>query len=194
MSAVLVSPSQAASRIAEAFRREPHCRVQVQEQRAFKDDRWLCLGTISLPPNTPDNEDEQRDAALTSAAFEWQLPGVDAVESELASLLGVKQGDNDYPKIARALDQTASIAVRAGLLHPVFDPAAIEEMPFRRATTVVADTSGVLQGALDFVVRHLHPAARVKIPAIISRRLSDSGKSQRQPAHRGAVMSLRDRL
>lgn len=167
MSAVLVSPDQAASRIAEAFRREPHCRVQVQEQRAFKDDRWLCLGTVSLPPNTPDNEDEQRDAALTSAAFEWQLPGVDAVESELASLLGVKQGDNDYPKIARALDQTASIAVRAGLLHPVFDPAAIEEMPFRRTTTVVADTSGVLQGALDFVVRHLHPAARVKIPAIV---------------------------
>ena len=149
------------------FRREPHCRVQVQEQRAFKDDRWLCLGTVSLPPNTPDNEDEQRDAALTSAAFEWQLPGVDAVESELASLLGVRRGDNDYPKIARALDQTASIAVRAGLLHPVFDPAAIEEMPFRRATTVVADTSGVLQGALDFVVRHLHPAARVKIPAIV---------------------------
>ena len=167
MSAVLVSPNQAASRIAEVFRREPHCRVQVQEQRAFKDDRWLCLGTVSLPPNTPDNEDEQRDAALTSAAFEWQLPGVDAVESELASLLGVRRGDNDYPKIARALDQTASIAVRAGLLHPVFDPAAIEEMPFRRATTVVADTSGVLQGALDFVVRHLHPAARVKIPAIV---------------------------
>jgi len=167
MNAVLVSPDQAASRIAKAFRREPHCRVQVQEQRAFKNDRWLCLGTVSLPPNALDNEDEQRDAALTSTAFEWRLPGVDTVESGLASLLEVKQGDNDYSKIARALDQTASIAVRAGLLHPVFDPAVIEEMPFRRATTVVADTSGVLQGALDFVVRHLHPAARVKIPAIV---------------------------
>ena len=167
MNAVLVSPDQAASRIAEAFRREPRCRVQVQEQRAFKDDGWLCLGTVSLPPNAPDNEDEQRDATLASAAFEWRLPGVDTVESELASLLEVKQEDNDYSKIARALDQIASIAVRAGLLHPVFDPAAIEEMPFRRATTVVADTSGVLQGALDFVVRHLHPAARVKIPAIV---------------------------
>ena len=167
MNAVLVSPDQAASRIAKAFRREPHCHVQVQEQRAFKNDRWLCLGTVSQPPNALDNEDEQRDAALTSTAFEWRLPGVDTVESGLASLLEVKQGDNDYSKIARALDQTASIAVRAGLLHPVFDPAAIEEMPFRRATTVVADTSGVLQGALDFVVRHLHPAARVKIPAIV---------------------------
>ena len=39
-------------------------------------------------------------------------------------------------------------------------------MPYRRSVTVVADTSGVLQGALDFVVRHL-PIARIKIPAIV---------------------------
>ena len=167
MNAVLVSPNQAASRIVEAFRREPYCRVHVQEQRAFKDDRWLCLGTVSLSPNTLGHEDEQHDAALASTAFEWRLPDAGRVESELASLLGVTQGDDDYSKIVRALDQTASIAVRAGLLYPVFDPATIEEMPFRRTTTVVSDTSGVLQGALDFVVRHLHPAARVKIPAIV---------------------------
>ena len=171
MNAILISPDQAASRIVEAFRREPYCRVHVQEQRAFKDDhkddRWLCLGTVSLSPNTLGDEDEQHDAALASTAFEWQLPDTDTVECELASLLGVKQGDNNYSKITRALDQAASIAVRAGLLYPVFDPAAIEEMPFRRATTVVSDTSGVLQGALDFVVRHLHPTARVKIPAIV---------------------------
>ena len=171
MNAVLVSPNQAASRIVEAFRREPYCRVQVQEQGAFKDDQWLCLGTISLSPNTLGHEDEQHDAALASTAFEWRLPDAGKVELELASLLGVTQGDGDYPKISRkisrALDQAASIAVRAGLQYPVFDPAAIEEMPFRRTTTVVSDTSGVLQGALDFVVRFLHPAARVKIPAIV---------------------------
>jgi hypothetical protein len=40
-------------------------------------------------------------------------------------------------------------------------------MPFRRSTTVVADTSGAIQGALDFVSRYLHPAARVKVPAIV---------------------------
>ena len=166
MTAVLVSPVEAASRIVDAFKSESPCRVQVQEQRAFKNDQWLCLGTISLPPNTLGEED-QRNAALASANFEWQLPDAGAVESELASLLEVRPADNDYSKIARALDQTASIAVRAGLLHPVFDPSAVEEMPFRRATTVVSDTSGILQGALDFVVRHLHPAARVKIPAIV---------------------------
>ena len=172
MTAVLVSPDQAVSRIAEAFRSKRPCRVYVQEQRAFKD-QWLWLGDVSLPPNTTNDEDEQQGAALASTAFEWRLPDAGKVKSELAVLLEVKQGDNDS-KVVRALDQTASIAVRAGLLHPVFDPVAIEEMPFRRATTVVSDTSGVLQGALDFVVRHLHPAARVKIPAIVQMELVNS--------------------
>ena len=164
MTAVLVSPSQAASRITDAFRSESPCRVQVQEQRAFKDDQWLGLGDVSLPLDVLDGDGERRDAELASAAFEWQLPNMDTVKSELASLLEVKRDDDRIP---RALDQTAAIAVRTGLLHPVFDPDAVEEMPFRRTTTVVSDTSGVLQGALDFVVRHLHPAARVKIPTIV---------------------------
>lgn len=166
MTAVLVSPDHAASPIAEAFRREPCCRLLVQEQRAFNNG-WLCLGTVWPLPNASDSKDEQPDVVLSSAAFQWRAPDAGEVESELASLLAVKEGSNDYSKIARALDQTASIAIRTGLLHPVFDPAAIEEMPFRCATTVVSDTSGVLQGALDFVVRYLHPAARVKIPAIV---------------------------
>ena len=163
MTAVLVSPVEAASRIAEAFKSESPCRVQVQEQRAFKDDQWLGLGAVSLL-DARDGDGERREAALASAAFEWQLPSVDTVKAELAPLLEVKPDDDRIP---RALDQTAAIAVRTGLLHPVFDPAGVEEMPFRRATTVVSDTSGVLQGALDFVVRHLHPAARVKIPAVV---------------------------
>ena len=201
MNAVLVSPNQAASRIAEAFRREPNCRMHVQEQRAFKKDQWLCLGAVSLSPNTLDDGDEQRDAALASTAFEWRLPDAEKVVSQLAPLLEVKQGDNDYSKIARALDQTASIAVRAGLLHPVFDPAAIEEMPFRRSTTVVSDTSGVLQGALDFVVRHLHPAARVKIPAIVqmefvnfSDRFFEIRRSNEAKAHRNRDGKSRSKL
>ena len=174
MTAVLVSQNRAASRIAQEFRRKRRCRVHVQEQRAFKG-QWLCLGDVSLPHGAPsDNESEQGDAALESTAFEWQLPHVDAVKSELASLLEVSSRDNDYSRIARALDQTAAIVVRAGLLHPVIDPDAIEEMPFRHATTVVADTSGVLQGALDFVVQYLHPVTRVKIPAIVQMEIVNS--------------------
>lgn len=165
MTAELISPNHAAAMIAEAFREKRCCQIHVQEQRAFKE-RWLCLGTINLSPGTPD-EDSELTAALTTAAFEWRLPSPDVMESKLASLLEIKPNDNDYHKIARALDQMAAIGVRSGLLHPTFDPDAVEGMPFRRIVTIVSDTSGVLQGALDFVVRYLHPAARVKIPSIV---------------------------
>ena len=170
MSVELVSPNQAASRIVEAFGHESRCRVAVQEERAFEEDKWLDLGTISLPPKPRGisvGTDGPLEAITTSTAFEWQLPDAEGVASEAASLLGVAEGEDDYAKVSRILDQAASIAVRVGLLHPQFDPAAIEEMPFRRATTVVSDTSGVLQGGLDFVVSYLQPRARVKIPAIV---------------------------
>lgn len=162
----LVSQDQAASRIAAAFKRGPCCQVCVQEQRAFKDDEWLTLGTISLPSSQIDDEGDAATAGV--AAFTWNVAGVDSVKSALAKLLyaGQDQAKQDHSKIASALNQIAAIGVRAGLVHPAFDPAAIEEMPRRGVTTVVSDTSGVLQGALDFVVRYLYPAIRVKIPAI----------------------------
>ena len=162
----LVSQDQAAYRIAAAFKRGPCCQVCVQEQRAFKDNEWLPLGTISLSSSQIDDEG---DAAMAGvAAFTWKVANADSVKSALAKLLDVSQDQarQDRSKIASTLNQIAAIGVRAGLIHPAFDPAAIEEMPRRGATTVVSDTSGVLQGALDFVVRYLYPATRVKVPAI----------------------------
>ena len=100
---------------------------------------------------------------LGNGAFDWRLPGATESRSKLSECLGLEKGNDN---VGRALSDIVSIGVRTGLLHPVFDPASLEEMPFRRSTTVVADTSGVLQGALDFVVRHL-PKARVKVPAIV---------------------------
>ena len=166
----LISQDQAAYRIAAAFQRGPCCQVCVQEQRAFKDNEWLPLGTISLPASQIDEGDA---ATARVAAFTWNVAGADSVKSALAELLDVSQDQarqdqakQDHSKIASAMGQIAAIGVRTGLVHPAFDPAAIEEMPRRGVTTVVSDTSGVLQGALDFVVRYLYPAIRVKIPAI----------------------------
>lgn len=175
----LVSQDQAAYRIATAFKRGP-CQVYVQEQRAFKDNKWLPLGTISLPSGQINEGDA---ATAGTAAFTWNVAGADSVKSVLAELLDVNQDQakqdqakqdqakQDHSKIASAMNQIAAIGVRAGLVHPAFDPAAIEEMPRRGVTTVVSDTSGVLQGALDFVVRYLYPATRVKIPAIVQMEL-----------------------
>ena len=204
MNTALVSQDRAAVRIAEAFKRRPCCCVQVREQRAFSDG-WLCLGTVSLPPHEEPDEDDRGSAEAVGATFEWRLPDANVVERDLAELLDVQKGDDD-PRISRVLDQTAAIAVRTGLLHPVFDPAALEEMPFRRGTTVVSDTSGVLQGALDFVVRHLHPAARVKIPAIVQMefvnfsdrffktRKSNEKKARRQKNGKSRLLRSRELL
>ena len=68
-----------------------------------------------------------------------------------------------------------AIPVRLGLGHPLFDPQALAAMPFRRPTTVVSDTSGVIQGGLGFVSRYLHPVARVRVPAVVQMEIVKHG-------------------
>ena len=158
----LLSPSQAEPGIAEMFRVDGKCALSVSEERAFQNE-WLPLGSISLVATRL--EESALVTLVRQGAFEWQLPGLDKSVEIARSLLGVTR-DNNPRGVDKAMDEVASIATRVGLVHPRFDPMAIEQMPFRRSTTVVVDTSGVLQGALDFVARFLHPAARVKMPAI----------------------------
>jgi len=69
-------------------------------------------------------------------------------------------------KLCRGLDGVAHCACRVGLNHPVIDAGNLASMPFRTPTTIVADTSAIVQGGLDFAVRFLYPMARIKIPAI----------------------------
>ena len=156
----LLSPSQAEPQVAEMFNSGEECALSVSEERAFQGG-CLPLGAVSLASTRLD------DSALTRlvrrGAFEWRLPDLDESIATTSKLLDAKDDDG---RVRKAMDEVASIAARVGLIHPRFDPMAIEQMPFRRSTTVVADTSGVLQGALDFVARFLHPAARVKVPAI----------------------------
>jgi len=59
------------------------------------------------------------------------------------------------------------VATRVGLLFPCFDPDFFCSMPFRRPTTVIADTNAICQGGVDFLIRFLYPMARLKIPAIV---------------------------
>lgn len=157
----LQSPPQAELAVAEMFTAESQCALSVSEERAFQGG-YLPLGTVSLLAAASENPTLTR--LVRRGAFEWRLPTLDESVGTACKLLNGKKDDDR--RVRRALDEVASIAARVGLIHPRFDPLAIEQMPFRRSTTVVADTSGVLQGALDFVARFLHPAARVKVPAI----------------------------
>ena len=166
---VLMSSDEAATRIAGMFADAAPCRIAVREDRAFKGGEWFDLGEVSLQSSGPSEDPE---TLVKNGAFEWRLPDVRDARNILSELLDMNKGgneesgDKDDRNVSRALADVASIGVRTGLLHPVFDPASLEEMPYRRSVTVVADTSGVLQGALDFVVRYL-PIARIKIPAIV---------------------------
>ena len=157
----LLSPSQAEPEVAEMFATGSQCVLSVSEERAFQGGH-LPLGTVSLL--AAESEDSALTRLVRRGAFDWRLPDLDESVETASGLLDVKKDDRH--RVRRALDEVASIAVRVGLVHPRFDPVAIEQMPFRRSTTVVADTSGVLQGALDFAARFLHPAARVKVSAI----------------------------
>ena len=160
---VLMSPDEAAPKIAGMFADGAPCGIAAREDRAFKDEEWFDLGEVSLQFS---GSSEDPETLVKNGAFEWRLPDVQHARNTLSDLLDKKDEDKDSRNVSRALADVASIGVRTGLLHPVFDPASLEEMPYRRSVTVVADTSGVLQGALDFVVRHL-PIARIKIPAIV---------------------------
>ena len=158
------------------------CKVEVMEERAFVgkntelavEGKWLPLGLMSLKlapqPSGEQADDEHQRARLAGdGVFEWSLPSASDAKEALADLLGEK----DEGAVRSVLNSVAAIGVRAGLVNPIFDPEAIEGMPFRRTATVVSDTSGVLQGGLDFIVRHI-PKARVKVPAIVQMEIRNS--------------------
>jgi len=158
-------------------------RLAVSESRAFQG-KYLPLGLVRLGSGSGEPSE-----LIRKGAFEWVLPSLDEAKKQLKELLGIK---SPHRNLGRALDHIAAAAFRAGLIHPTFDPDAVADMPFRRPTTVVADTSGVLQGALDFVARFLHPTARVKVPAIVQVEIVNLAdrffrlrrKSSDKPAHR----------
>ena len=151
----LMSPEEAAPKVAEVFADGGRLSLAAREDRAFPKEEWLPLGDVSLasahPPDDPPTI-EGLAVLVRNGAFEWRLPEAKESRGKLSECLGLKK-END--NVDRALADIASIGVRTGLLHPIFDPASLEEMPFRRSTTVVTDTSGVLQGALGFVAQHL---------------------------------------
>ena len=170
-SKTLKSPDGTIADIATLFQDSSVCTISVHEDCAFSENKILPLGTITLFPRTTTLEDCQQAVRLGS--FEWNTPEQAEAEKLLSSCLSIGQMKSEgkrktaEEKVRRILDSMGSIPVRLGLTHPIFDPLAIEGMPFRRATTVISDTSGVIQGALTFVARHLHPAARIKVPAVV---------------------------
>ena len=181
-SSYLTSPAEAETAIARLLKEEfskPNgtCSISIRDDCAFDKPEWLHLGCLRFPPLHRESvEVTEVDAwqnIVRLGAFEWHVSTESDVEHALTKLLGHDKDDVKFP-LGTLLRDISSIAVRTGLLLPTFDSAALDTMPYRRSTTVVSDTSGVVQGGLDFVARHLHPAARIKVPAIVHMELVGS--------------------
>ncbi len=153
--------------------------ISCQDEGAFAEDARFPLGEIRLASIPDASADESEIAGLLRlGAYEWCTPKIDDANTQLSTALGNKKGENNSTiQLDTVLANIASIVVRIGFIWPTFDPAALEEMPYRRPTTVVVDTSGVLQGGLDFVAKFLHPAGRVKVPAIVNMEITNAAES-----------------
>lgn len=170
----LKSPAEAEVAIANLLKDEysnpnGQCSFFVRDDRAFQSQDWLKLGILHFPfrKDFDDLEEEKVWINLVKlGAFEWHVTDNNAIEEKLKNLLGHDAGKEDL-NLGTLTRDISCIAVRAGLLLPTFDPAALDEMPYRRSTTIISDTSGVVQGGLDFVARHLSPGARIKVPSIV---------------------------
>jgi hypothetical protein len=187
---LLAKPREADGLIARLFQGHQSCILRAREDNAFKPDAWFDFGQIDLFP-IPDDRMQQHgmfapaeaESALRLAErymlavrrgqYEWSPPTPEAAQATLEAILvnlpkGKEPADvaRRESKLRRTLDLMATIAARIGLFHPRFDSHSLAQMPYRRPLSIVADTSGISQGGLDFVARFLCPVARTKVPAI----------------------------
>src|SRR6266404_4920925 len=159
------APSQADRLITQIFEAsdEP-CLIEVMEDKCF-NGKYLNLGTVALYPE-PGASTRQQNTTLLQAvrggSFEWSVPASQIVQQEILTLLGVNDAkpsseigrnlDNIRDRVSDTMNSTACVATRLGLKFPYFDASCVGDMPFQRACTVVSDTSGVTQGAFDFII------------------------------------------
>jgi hypothetical protein len=168
---VLASPREADDLIARLFLNEQTCILSAREDMAFKGEEWFDFGRVDLFPIP--GEAGKDLLAVRRGQYEWKLPTAEEAKAVLEKILvgpatGTSPADKARRerKLRRSLDGMAGIAARVGLFHPRFDSHSLAMMPYRRPLSIVADTSGIAQGGLDFVARFLSPIARTKVPAI----------------------------
>jgi hypothetical protein len=148
--------------------------LEVHEDKCFKADTWLRVGTINVHPGGQEQEevDAPLDHAIRLGSYDWSIPSFTEISQQVDTVFrdgkkrSAEQQSKHIDKTRRALEAIVHCAVKCGFINPTFDAGCVAEMPFIRPTTVVVDTSAILQGGLDFVIRFLYPMARIKIPAI----------------------------
>ena len=192
---VLAGPREADDLLPGLFQGAMTCRLSAREDMALKAGQWFELGTVELFPM--DGDADKIKLAARRGQYEWMLPTSDAAKAALEKILvnlstGAQPADvaRRESKIRRSLDAITAIAARVGLLHPRFDSHSLAAMPYRRPLSIVADTSGIAQGGLDFVARFLSPVARTKVPAIAQMEIVNFSQRFLSNSRSGAVKGL----
>lgn len=143
-------------------------RLSVREDICFGNN-WLSLGEIILKPSSiSKNEEDQTliEDAIHYGFYEWKMSSYEEIFDHSVNYMKInKDNDTALDKTRRALQAVIDAAMRMGLLFPKFDADIMAEMPFQRPTTIIADTNSIIKGGVDFLIRFLHPMARLKIPA-----------------------------
>ena len=175
--------------------------LSVREDQCFDAGR-LSLGHVDFPV---EDAGEAFDLLSPLVSYEWHLPEYDTLRKLLAERLQIEAAprqerqaavDKDMSRVGRILDLLACVPIKLGIVYPRLDADMMASLPFRRPVTIVTDTSAIAQGALDFVARHLHPAARVKIPAVAHMEIvnqADRFLSQRRATKRNTSSTLYER-
>ena len=151
-----------------------HLRLEVHEDKCFQPDTWVSVGTVSLHPELPGASKYEEsgktllERALRYGFFDWELPKEDCLTSELKKAVVQERAAESAAKdLSNVAESVACTAIRCGLAHPAIDAMVLSAMPFRSTVGIVMDTTAVLHGGLDFAARHLTPAARLRVPAIV---------------------------
>ncbi len=170
----LVSAQQAILDLGELFHSE-NCsaEVYVQEDKCF-GGKWLKVADVRLHPSMdvegPDGEKSAIKEGIEFGFYDWDSVGFKTLTANALALLvatGEKEGPKSKRTTERAMEAVGHCLTRCGLTHPALDASNLSSLPLKRPCTLVADANAVMQGALDFAIRYLHPMARIKIPALV---------------------------
>ena len=174
MSHVLASPLVASQALAKLFAvtQDTQLRLSIREDRCFASGGLLELGRIRLRPAVTEgsaNEDAYL-AAVNNGFYEISFAPLVELRVRLADVLtgfSDAKRDRQLEKAYGGLRLLPAVLTRVGLLHPEFDAEALGQLPFTTPATVIADTSAIIGGSLDFTARFLYPLVRIKVPGIV---------------------------
>ena len=172
MNPTLQPQTEFAKHLANLLIRAEWVTVEIRDDRSFASDRWLNIGSVSLEPEPPEiskvGDETLATNAVTFGHYTWVVASADEIRQQLKTVVADNLSEDHANRFMHVLTEAIEdLARRLLLLLPCFDADSLAEFPLRKPTTLVLDTSSVLQGALDFASTFLYPIARLKVPAVV---------------------------